>query len=461
NTPEGKLAYSKGAPETILNSCSHIMIGGTVKTITENDKSAIQETSRQMAGNALRVLGLAYYPITGNLCCKEDVEKQMVFLGLAGMIDPPRKEAKDAIKLCHSAGIKTVMITGDHKITATAVARELGILQNNVVITGADLDAMSDEEFSQKVESIDVYARVSPAHKLRVVDAFDKKGHIVAMTGDGVNDAPALKKAHIGIAMGITGTDVTKEAAAMVLTNDNFVSIVGAVEEGRGIFQNIKKFLLYLLSANVGEVLIMFVAGVLAMPLPLLAIHLLWINLTTDGLPALALSVDPADPDIMEQPPRDPGSSIFSRRLITLIAARGVVMAVVMIALFTWKLTSNGASIRDTGNVLIPEAQTMIFCTIVLNELVSVFACRSEIHSIFRIGFFTNKWLIIATLSSLALFLVILYIPALQSLFHVVPMQLIDWAVIIPVSLSDFITIEVVKWIYRIKDRNHKNIAAT
>lgn len=459
NMPEGKTAYSKGAPEVIIDSCSHIMIDGKAKPITENDRIAIMEAGSHMAENALRVLAIAYRPLPENIIKQEDIEKEMVFLGLTGMIDPPRKEAKDAIALCHKAGIKSVMITGDHKVTAMAVAKELGILQNNLAVTGAELDNMSDAEFSEKVEKIDVYARVSPSHKLRVIDALDKKGHIVAMTGDGVNDAPALKKAHIGVAMGITGTDVTKEAAAMVLTDDNFASIVGAIEEGRGIFQNIQKFLLYLISANIGEVIIMFVAGLLAMPLPLVAIHLLWVNLTTDGLPALALSVDPADPDIMERPPRNPKASIFSRRLTTLMIIRGVVMAIVMILVFTWRLTSEGASIRDTDNLLIPEAQTMVLCTIVLEELFSVFACRSVTHSFFKVGFFTNKWLILATASSLAMLMAILYIPVLQGLFHVVHMQFIDWLFIIPVSLSGFVTLEIVKWIFRIQDRKHKKTA--
>ena len=340
NTPEGKVAYSKGAPEIILDSCSHILTDSKEKPLTEKDKAEVLGTATQMAGEALRVLGMAYRRLPETPACKEDSETGMVFVGLAGMIDPPREEAKEAIKLCEKAGIKSVMITGDHKLTAMAVAKELGILKKGMALTGAELDKLSDEEFEKKVEDIEVYARVSPSHKLRVIEAFDKRGEIVAMTGDGVNDAPALKKADIGVAMGITGTDVSKEAAAMVLTDDNFASIVAAVEEGRGIFQNIKKYLIYLLSCNVGEVLIMFIAGLMGMALPLVAIHLLWVNLTTDGLPALALAVDPADPDIMEQPPRDPKSSIFSKNVLITIGAIGIVMAATMIPMFIWKMTS-------------------------------------------------------------------------------------------------------------------------
>jgi len=342
-----------------------------------------------------------------------------------------------------------VMITGDHKLTAMAVAKELGILKKGVALTGAELDKLTDEEFENNVEDIEVYARVSPAHKLRVIEAFDKKGEIVAMTGDGVNDAPALKRADIGVAMGITGTDVSKEAAAMVLTDDNFASIVAAVEEGRGIFQNIKKYLTYLLSANVGEVLIMFVAGVMGMALPLMAIHLLWVNLTTDGLPALALSVDPSDPDIMEQPPRDPKSSIFSRNMLITIAAIGVAMAATMIPMFLWKVTSEGGSWRDLSNPLIPEAQTMVLCTMVLFELFTALACRSEIHSFFKLGPLSNKWLIYANISSLALLMCVLYIPALNGPFHVVHMGAEDWKWIVPVSVSGFAVVEIVKLIYR------------
>ncbi|MDD5039493.1 MAG: cation-translocating P-type ATPase, partial [Dehalococcoidales bacterium] len=353
NTPEGKVAYSKGAPEIVLDSCSHILIDSKAKTLTEKDKAEVLGAATKMAGDALRVLGMAYRPLTETLSCKEDSEKGMIFVGLAGMIDPPREEVKGAIQLCEKAGIKSVMITGDHKITAMAVAKELGILKKGGALTGAELDKLSDEEYEKQVENIEVYARVSPSHKLKVIDAFSKKGHIVAMTGDGVNDAPALKKAHIGVAMGITGTDVSKEAAAMVLTDDNFASIVAAVEEGRGIFQNIKKYLVYLLSCNVGEVLIMFVAGVMGMPVPLVAIHLLWINLTTDGLPALALAVDPHDPDVMEQPPRDPKSSIFDKGVLVQIGVTGIVMTLTMLFMFIWKMTEFGGSFTDVNNPLL------------------------------------------------------------------------------------------------------------
>jgi P-type Ca2+ transporter type 2C len=455
NTPEGRFAYSKGAPEVILDSCSYVRSNGAESPLTVAEKAAILDNAQNMAGRALRVLGMAYRKLPGDLPVNE-AEKGMVFVGMVGMIDPPREEVKGAIKLCGKAGIKSVMITGDHKLTATAIAGELGILKNNIAVTGAELDGMSDAELEKRVGTIDVYARVSPAHKLRVIDAFSKKGDIVAMTGDGVNDAPALKKADIGIAMGITGTDVTKEAAAMVLTDDNFASIVSAVEEGRGIFNNIKKYLIYLLSANVGEVLIMFFAGLMAMPLPLVAIHLLWVNLTTDGLPALALSVDPNDPDIMDQPPRNPKTGIFTKNVLVIIAIIGVVMAATMIPMFIWKLTSAGDSWLDASNPLIPEAQTMVLTTMVLFELFLTFACRSEMNSIFKVGFFTNKWLIYANLTSIALLFGILYLPFLQRPFHVVTMGLEDWALIVPISLTGFLSVEITKMVLRWMKRRQK-----
>jgi P-type Ca2+ transporter type 2C len=449
DTPEGKMAYSKGAPEIMLDACSFILRDSKEVQLTEADKQEILQSAAKMAGDALRVLGLTFKRVPDNLAHKEDAEKDMVFAGLAGMIDPPRDEAKGAIKLCQQAGIKSVMITGDHKITAMAVARELGILRDGKAITGAEFDKVGDAEFARTVQDYEVYARVSPSHKLRVVEAYHNRGDIVAMTGDGVNDAPALKKADIGVAMGVTGTDVSKEAAAMVLTNDNFASIVAAVEEGRGIYQNIKKYLLYLLSANVGEVLIMFIAGVLAMPLPLVAIHLLWVNLTTDGLPALALAVDPHDPDIMDHPPRDPKSSIFSKNILITIALIGVLMAATMIPMFIWKMTEFGGSWTDPNNPVLPEAQTMVLCTLVFFELFVTLACRSEIHSIFKLGFFTNKWLILADIASLVMLMAVIYIPVLQVPFHTHTMGAEDWIFIVPISLSGFVGVEIIKLVFR------------
>jgi Ca2+-transporting ATPase len=447
--PEGRVAYSKGAPEIVLDTCSHILVDGQVKPLNEQEKIHILDNARLMAEDALRVLGMAYKPLESTITDKNEYEKSMVFAGLAGMIDPPRPEAKEAIKLCEKAGIKSVMITGDHKITASAIAKELGILKDGIAITGAELDKMSDAEYEKMVGNIDVYARVSPSHKLKVIEAFTKKGHVVAMTGDGVNDAPALKKADIGVAMGISGTDVSKEAAAMVLTDDNFASIVAAVEEGRGIFQNIKKYLMYLLRANVGEVLIMFITSLLAMPLPLVAIHLLWINLTTDGLPALALAVDPKDPDIMEQPPRNPKTGIFTKNVLVNIFGMGIFMAIVMILLFYWKLNSMGISWKNPDASLLVEAQTEMLCTMVLFELFTAFACRSEIHSLLKVGIFTNKWLIYACLSSVALLMAVIYIPFLQGPFDVVPLSLNDWLLILPISLTGFLALELLKLIQR------------
>ena len=302
--PTGVVAYAKGAPEMLLNSCALQLTESGEALLDAAGREIILEAARRMAMEALRVLAIAYKPGAAI----ENAEREMTFLGLVGMIDPPRPEAKAAIQTCEQAGIKTVMITGDHPLTAQAVARELGLLKTGRVVTGAELEAMSDVEFEREAEKIDVYARVSPAHKLRVVSALQKKGHIVAMTGDGVNDAPALKKADIGVAMGITGTDVSKEAAAMTLTDDNFASIVAAVEEGRGIFGNCKKYLMYLLSANTSELLIMVGAALLGLPMPLTAVQLLYVNLATDGLPALALAVDPPERDIMRRKPRNPRS---------------------------------------------------------------------------------------------------------------------------------------------------------
>jgi len=443
DTPRGKIAYSKGAPEVILSSCDRLYTDGQEKELTEQDKLQILEINKQMAGQALRVLGMAYKQV-GQAESTEEAEKGMVFVGLAGMIDPPREEVKGAVQVCNQAKIESVMITGDHKLTAMAIAKELGLLdEEGMAVSGSELDEISDEELDKMVERIKVYARVSPAHKMRVVEALQKKGHVVAMTGDGVNDAPALKKADIGVAMGITGTDVSKEAAAMVLADDNFASIVAAIEEGRGIFANIKKFLMYLLSCNVGEVLLMLIAFVVTTTvieehvLPLVALQLLWVNLVTDGLPALALAVDPAEPDIMRQSPRKRKESVFSRSLITFIGGAGLWTMAATLGVFLWALLS------DKDHV---EAQCLCFATLIMLELFNCFNCRSERYSIFKVSPFANKWLLAAVASSLALSLMVIYVPFFQGPFNTYSLSLIDWGVVVLAGFSIVIVVEIGKF---------------
>ncbi|HNO31638.1 MAG TPA: cation-translocating P-type ATPase, partial [Anaerolineales bacterium] len=370
---DGKLtSYAKGAPEVILDGCDFVLTENGPQPLDEAGRASILGHAQTMAGEALRVLGIASKPDVG----LDSAEPGMTFLGLAGMIDPPRPEAKAAIALCTDAGIRPVMITGDHPVTAQAVARELGLLRNgNRVVTGAELEDMTDEQLQRDVEEISVYARVSPAHKLRVVTAWQSRGHIAAMTGDGVNDAPALKKADIGIAMGITGTDVTKEAAAMTLTDDNFASIVAAVEEGRGVFGNIKKYLMYLLSSNIGEIGLMAGSALLGLPIPLTAVQILYVNLATDGLPALALSVDPPEIDLMKRKPRDPRTGIFTRPVVTLMVLGGLWSALINLGLFTWAL--------NVGKSL-EEAMTMTFVSLVLIQFFKAYNFRSDRHSIFN-----------------------------------------------------------------------------
>ncbi len=442
---EGKIAYSKGAPEVILSLCRYILINGEERELTEKDKETILGAGQTMAGNALRVLGMAYKKLPDNAVINEDIERDMVFVGLAGMIDPPREEVKDAVKLCDRAGIKSVMITGDHKLTAVAIARELGILKEGMALTGAELDNMSNEEFEALADKVEVYARVSPAHKLRVVEALSKRGHVVAMTGDGVNDAPALKKADIGVAMGITGTDVTKEAADMILTDDNFASIVAAVEEGRGIFDNIKKFLVFLLSCNLGEILLMAVAilfgpllGLPAGVIPLIAIQILYVNLATDGFPAIALSVDPPDLDIMGKKPRPRHQPIFSGAVLWYLAGIGVWTGLVTLAVFVWAI--------DSGRSLI-EAQGLCFITLILFEFFNAFNCRSFEYSLFKIGPFGNRWLVGAVLLTLAMTVPLFYVPVLQGVFHTYPLSLADWVIAILSASTVFILVEIVKLI--------------
>ncbi|MFH0975403.1 MAG: cation-translocating P-type ATPase [Spirochaetota bacterium] len=429
------MAFSKGAPEVILGSCvKQLSTEGEISLDTAG-RDAILETARSMAGEALRVLAVA----SKQASQPENAENEMTFLGLVGMIDPPRPEAKEAIQKCEQAGIKVVMITGDHPITAQAVARELGLLKTGRVITGIELEAMSEEEFDREVKNIEVYARVSPAHKLRVVTAMQKKGYVVAMTGDGVNDAPALKKADIGIAMGITGTDVTKEAAAMTLTDDNFASIVAAVEEGRGIFSNIKKYLMYLISSNIGEIGLMAGATLMGLPLPLTAVQILYVNLATDGLPALALSVDPREPDLMLRKPRNPRTGIFTRPVIVLMVTGGVWSALVNLSLFAWALNTDRS---------VEEAITMTFVSLVLIQFFKAYNFRSDRNSVLNRPFI-NKWLNIAILWELALLALIIYIPFLQRPFGTFSLPLIDLIIIILLSLTISPVLELVKWMER------------
>jgi Ca2+-transporting ATPase len=422
---EGKnKAYVKGAAEALLDRSTHVYRQGRVEELTEERKRKILYINEEMAGKALRVLGVAYCDLPDDFT-PDSVENNLVFVGLLGMIDPPREEVKDAMRLCEKAGIRAVMITGDHKLTAVAIARELGQLKTaeDSVLTGAELEKMSDEMFFKRVGNISVYARMSPGHKLRVVKALKEKGHIVAVTGDGVNDAPALKWADIGIAMGITGTDVTKEASDMVLADDNFATIVSAVREGRSIYDNIQKYLLYLLRCNVGEIIVLAGSFLIGLPLPLIALQILWVNLTTDGLPAIALGVDPPEPDIMERAPRDPKASVFSREIKAGIVVLSLNMAIWILPMFALYLREG-----------LIKAQTMVFVTMIMNEMVNAFNSRSARESIFKVGWFANKWLVGSVVVSLLMVAAVIHNPTLSSLFHTVPLTAKDWLIAVSIG---------------------------
>ena len=434
-TERGIVAYTKGAPEVILENCDSIVTRKGVQKLDTVARQQVLDIAQGFAGSALRVLAIA----AKENAVLESAQTGMTFLGLTGMIDPPRPEAKEAIAVCENAGIRPVMITGDHPATAHAVARELGLLKHGRVLTGAELDEISDEQFRSEVETIDVYARVSPTHKLRVVSALQANEHIVAMTGDGVNDAPALKKADIGIAMGITGTDVTKEAAAMTLTDDNFASIVAAVEEGRGVFGNIKKYLMYLLSSNIGEIGLMAGSALLDLPLPLTAVQILYVNLATDGLPALALSVDPPEKDLMKRRPRNPRTGIFTRPVVALMAAGGAWSTLINLGLFMWAMDSGRSQ---------AEAMTMTFVSLVLVQFFKAYNFRSDRHSVLDHPF-ANKWLNAAITWEVMLLLLIVYLPALHGPFSTFALHLNDWAIILALSMSVVPLLEFVKWMER------------
>ncbi|WP_292380058.1 cation-translocating P-type ATPase [Methanosarcina sp. UBA289] len=447
---KGLIAFSKGAPEVILGSCTKIFLDGEIKALSPEIKKLIAEKVREMADQALRVMALSFQPLDEDMFLEktssgeipsEEIEKDMAFSGLMGMRDPPREEVKIAIQKCADAGIKTVMITGDHKITASAIAKELGILkENDLTLTGSELDNLRDAEFEEKVERISVYARVYPTHKLRVIDAFKKKGYVVAMTGDGVNDAPALKAADMGIAMGITGTDVSKEASSMILTDDNFASIVAAVEEGRNIFKNIRNFITYGLSAHSGEVFIVLISILGWQILPLLAVQILWINLITDGLPPMALSVEPPDNGIMRQKPRNVEEGLITRREITAGLGLGGLIALQALIVLTWAV--------DSGFPL-EKLQTLIFTLVVFSEMFNAFNWRSDRYSIFSLGLFTNKPLVYAVLITIILQLMVIYVPFLQTAFRTVPLSLSEWGVVLALASTTLISMELVKYFSR------------
>ncbi|MEX0702593.1 MAG: cation-translocating P-type ATPase [Planctomycetales bacterium] len=432
--------YTKGAPEIILDKCVAERVAGEVRPLSAERRQAILKTNGEMASRALRVLGLARRddpPISP----ADDPESRLEFVGLVGMIDPPREEVREAVAKCRAAGIRPVMITGDHPATALAVARKLGMIaEGQRVVPGPELERMSDEQLARQVEGIAVYARASAEDKLRIVQAWRSRGEVVAMTGDGVNDAPAVRAADIGIAMGVTGTDVTKEASDMVLTDDNFASIVNAVEEGRGIFDNIQKVLQFLLSCNFGEILLMFAASLAGWPAPLLPIQLLWINLVTDGLPALALSLEPPEPDVMQRPPRPANESILSPRLGWNIAWQGVLVGFVGLAAFGFIYLRHADAER---------ARAATFCVVVYAELLRALAARSPTRTLGELGLFTNPHLLLAIVVSGMLQASVAIMPWSQRVFGVPWHTPADWAMIVVLALTPVTAIEVGKLVLR------------
>ena len=433
---DGLVAFAKGAPEVLLRACTKQLTEKGEISLGDSHRDEFVAAAHRMAEDALRVLALARQLQAS----RDSVDQQLTLLGLVGMIDPPRPEAKAAVEKCAAAGIKVIMITGDHPITAQAIATELGICKKGRVVTGAELDKIEDETLQKDIDSIEVYARVSPAHKLRVVGALQAQRHVVAMTGDGVNDAPALRKADIGIAMGITGTDVTKEAAEMTLTDDNFASIVAAVEEGRGIYGNIKKYLMYLLSANIGEIGLMAGASLAGLPMPLSAVQILYVNLATDGLPALALAVDPPEDDIMRLPPRNPRMGIFTPPVVRLMVLGGAWSAIMNLTLFI------GARYMGYTD---QAAMTMTFVSLVLIEFFKAYGYRSDHqHVLHRL--LVNRWLNAAIVWEIGLLLLILYVPFLQRVFNVTPPGPWEWAFLLFWSHTILPVLEFGKWLERV-----------
>ena len=463
NSGNKKIAYMKGAPEIVLDKCNYLLVNGKVQKLTQEQRIDLQKVTEAMALQALRNLGFAYKELTQNITAfEEKIEEGFVFVGIMGMIDPPRNEVKDAIAICKQAGIRVVMITGDHKLTATAVAKELNLLGENdeegKVLTGAELEQMTDQQLSDVVENVVIYARVAPEHKVRIVKAWKQKDQVVAMTGDGVNDAPALKTADIGIAMGITGTEVSKEAASMVLADDNFATIVKAVREGREIYDNIKKYLTFLLQCNIMEILVMFIA-VVSVPyianllspgsfagdiseaaIALTTVQILWMNLVTDGLPAIALGVDPGDPDLMARKPRKPKESVFTRDVKTFLVVTPVITTILLLVAYfghsPW-----------LGEHQLLEARTQLLTAMIMIELAIALSSRSLKYPVFKVGVFKNKYLWYAILSSFALQLIILYIPGLQGVFDVHAPELIDWAIASLFAGTIFSVLEIGKYV--------------
>ncbi len=437
-----KIAFTKGAPDVIAARCTHFLSkDGEIRQINQEDRVEIEKANMQMAENGLRVLGVAFRYVQNE--DYSNLENNLIFLGLAGMIDPPRPEVKEALEKCRKAGIDVIMITGDHKITAQTIARELGILkQDNLVMTGRELIEMDLDDLVKVVEKVKVYARVSPSDKLKIVEALKKRGRIVAMTGDGVNDAPALKRADIGIAMGITGTDVSKDASEMILTDDNFASIVAAIEEGRKIFDNIRKVVYYLLSCNISEVATIFISILLRLPVPLIPVQILWMNLVTDGLPALALGVEPAEPDVMDRPPRDPEEGIMNKQVLMSIFLGGLCLSALTMFVYGWALWEH-----DEIRLL----RTMVFFTLSTGQILHAFNSKSLKHSLFKVGITSNLRLILGGLLSFSLLLAVVYVPGLQEIFETHPLTGIQLLVSAIAALSIVPLYELVKLFLRRK----------
>jgi Ca2+-transporting ATPase len=444
----GYVAYVKGAPDLLLELCQKVIEDGAERPLTDERRRDILGMNEALASNALRVLGVAYRPlaVVPEAPTAEEVERDLTFVGLIGMIDPARPEVKEAVALARHAGIKTVMVTGDYRDTALAIAEELDLVSDgSACLTGAELERLSDTEFESRVEAVDVYARVSPAHKVRIVEALKARGHVVAMTGDGVNDAPALKWANIGVAMGITGTDVSKETADMVLTDDNYASIISAVEEGRVIYSNIRKFVYYLLSCNMGEILVVFLATLFGWPVPLTAIQLLTLNLVTDGAPALALGLEKGDPDVMDRPPRPANEPVINREMVGGIMVQTVAITVAVLSAFLLGLT------WYPGDLV--RAQTMAFVTLSVSELLRAYTARSEHYGLHQIGPFSNRYMQWAVLASLAIILTVVYLPFLNVFFDTEPLGLLEWAVMFPLIFVPSLAAEINKWWLRGQDR--------